>query len=212
MEENILLHIKNATVVYNQIPVVEQFNLSLKAGEMVCLTGVSGCGKTSLLKAVMGLVPLASGSITLCGKELSESTVDSIRRRIAWIPQELALPNEWVSEMVELPFLLRANRNKNFSRKKLLDCFTELGLEYELLEKRVVEISGGQRQRVMLAVACLLDKPLMIIDEPTSALDSESVDRVTAFLRKQTDKGNSILAVSHDDQFVAKFDRQIQLL
>ena len=211
MKENILLQIENACIVYDREPVVAHCSLQLNEREMVCVTGTSGCGKTSLLKGVMGLVPLSAGSITVCGKRLSEGTIDSIRRKIAWIPQELALPCEWVSEMVELPFTLRANRNHPFNKAKMLDCFTQLGLEHELFDKRVVEVSGGQRQRMMIAVAVLLEKPLMVVDEPTSALDSESVDRVIAFLRSYVDSGHAVLAVSHDERFVTGCDRQIPL-
>ena len=211
MKENILLEIENACIVYDRDPVLQNFTFQLRKGEMVCLTGVSGCGKTSLLKAVMGLVPLSEGGIDVCGKHLSPDTVDSIRRKIAWIPQELALPCEWVSDMLELPFTLRANRHKMYSREQMKECFTLLGLEHELLEKRVVEVSGGQRQRMMIAVARLLDKPLMVVDEPTSALDNESVERVVEFLRSYADEGNGVLAVSHDEQFVAGCDHEIPM-
>lgn len=68
-------------------------------------------------------------------------------------------------------------------------CFDELGLEHELYFKRVNEVSGGQRQRIMLAVAALLNKPLIVIDEPTSALDTGSTDKVLAFSDGRQKKG-----------------------
>ena len=89
----------------------------------------------------------------------------------------------------------------SFSEERLFECFDELSLEHEIYYKRVNEISGGQRQRVMLAVAALLDKPLIIIDEPTSALDTVSTDKVLAFLKQQATKGAAVLAVSHDKEF-----------
>lgn len=112
---------------------------------------------------------------------LDISTIDSVRRQIAWIPQELALPFEWVKEMVALPFGLKVNRSVPFSEERLFTCFDELGLEHELYTKRVNEVSGGQRQRIMLAVAAMLNKPLIIIDEPTSALDAGSTGKVLSF-------------------------------
>ena len=81
---------------------------------------------------------------------------------------------EWVKEMVALPFDLKINRSAPFSEERLYDYFDELGLEHDLYAKRVNEVSGGQRQRIMLAVAAMLNKPLIIIDEPTSALDTGS--------------------------------------
>lgn len=178
---------------------------------MVCISGESGCGKTSLLNAIMGFVPIKSGTITVDGLILCEENIDQIRKRIAWIPQELALPCEWVTEMVRLPFDLKSNRGVHFSKKKLFEAFKELNLEEELFTKRVSEISGGQRQRIMIAVAALLEKPIIIIDEPTSALDSVSVERVLNFFNMLSQKGMTIIAVSHDRAFKLGCDNVIYL-
>ena len=137
----------------------------------------------------MGFVPLKEGSIQVGETLLDISTIDSVRRQIAWIPQELALPFEWVKEMVALPFGLKVNRSVPFSEERLFTCFDELGLEEELYDKRVNEISGGQRQRIMIAVATLMQKPLLIVDEPTSALDSDSTDKSTCFLPETNEGG-----------------------
>ena len=90
-------------------------------------------------------------------------------------------------------------------------CFDELGLEHELYFKRVNEVSGGQRQRIMLAVAALLNKPLIVIDEPTSALDTGSTDKVLAFFRRQAEKGAAVFAVSHDKDFASGCHYLIEL-
>ena len=187
------------------------FNLKLERGETACIVGQSGCGKTSLLNAVMGFVPLKEGTIRVGEILLGISTIDSVRRQIAWIPQELALPFEWVKEMVALPFELKVNRSVPFSEERLFACFDELGLEHELYTKRVNEVSGGQRQRIMLAVAAMLDKPLIIIDEPTSALDAGSTDKVVSFFQRQAEKGAAVLAVSHDKDFASGCHYVIEL-
>lgn len=210
-ESGVTLQISDLTICYGSDPVLQSFSLTLHAGELVCITGASGCGKTSLLNAVMGFVPISSGSLSLCGKIYSEHSIDSIRHHIAWIPQELSLPAERVSELISLPFGLRANRSQTPGREQLTALFAELGLESDLYDKRVSEISGGQRQRIMLAVAIALNKKLMVIDEPTSALDSESVTRVLACLHRQACRGTAILAVSHDEQFAAGCDRVLPL-
>lgn len=198
-----MLQIKNASIAYGDNVILSDFNLHLGRGETACISGPSGCGKSSLLNAILGFTPLKSGEIILNGTTLGKDTIDLIRRQIAWIPQELALPLEWVREMVQLPFGLRANRGVPFDEVRLFACFEELGMEKELYFKRVSEISGGQRQRMMIAVASLINKQLTIVDEPTSALDASSSERVLAFFHRQAQKGNTILAVSHDKAFAA---------
>lgn len=206
-----MLQIEEASIVFNETVLFTDFNLHLYKGESACIEGDSGRGKTSLLNAIMGFVPLKRGRIIVDGYELCKNNIDAIRKQIAWIPQELALPSEWVYEMVQLPFDLKANRSIQFSKDKLFECFDELGLNKGLYNKRVSEVSGGQRQRIMIAVAALLQKPFIIIDEPTSALDHGSTDRVLTFLHKQAANGTIILAVSHDKKFAAGCRYQIKL-
>jgi polar amino acid transport system ATP-binding protein/putative ABC transport system ATP-binding protein len=207
-----MIAIKHITLAYDDSTVLQDFSLRVETGESVCLTGGSGCGKTSLLRAVLGFVPLSAGEIEVDGISLTSHTVENIRKRVAWMPQELALPAEWVSEMVRIPFDLRVNRERGFDKSRLLTYFEELGLDASLYDKRVNEISGGQRQRIMLAVAALLHKPLLMVDEPTSALDAESVARVVAFFRKLCrEEGMTVLAVSHDPHFAEGCDRIIRM-
>ena len=206
-----MLHINNACIAFGTEVLFSGFEMKLEKGETACIVGQSGCGKTSLLNAVMGFVPLYEGTIKVGGTLLDKSTIDLVRRQIAWIPQELALPFEWVKEMVSLPFELKVNRSVPFSEERLFMCFDELGLEHELYFKRVNEVSGGQRQRIMLAVAALLNKPLIVIDEPTSALDTGSTDKVLAFFRRQAETGAAGLAVSHDKDFASGCHYLIEL-
>lgn len=206
-----MLHINNACIAFGTEVLFSGFEMKLEKGETACIVGQSGCGKTSLLNAVMGFVPLYEGTIKVGGTLLDKSTIDLVRRQIAWIPQELALPFEWVKEMVSLPFELKVNRSVPFSEERLFMYFDELGLEHELYFKRVNEVSGGQRQRIMLAVAALLNKPLIVIDEPTSALDTGSTDKVLAFFRRQAEKGAAVLAVSHDKDFASGCHYLIEL-
>ena len=211
METRTILQIDNACIAFGADTLFSGFCLQLHEGEIACISGQSGRGKTSLLNAILGFVPLKAGSITVNGILLEKGTIDQIRRQVAWIPQELALPSEWVKEMVQLPFNLKANRNTPFSLDKLFACFDELGLEHELYTKRVNEVSGGQRQRIMLAVAAMLNKPLIIIDEPTSALDAGSTGKVLSFFRRQAERGTAVLAVSHDKDFASGCHYLIEL-
>ena len=162
-----MLQIEDASIAYGNDVLFSNFNLQLERGEIASISGSSGCGKTSLLNAILGFTPLKEGRITVNDIVSDKNSIDLIRKQIAWIPQELALPLEWVKDMVQLPFSLKANRATPFSERQLFNCFEELGLERELYYKRVNEISGGQRQRMMIAVASMTNKPLIIVDEPT---------------------------------------------
>lgn len=206
-----MIKIENISISFGNLTLFRELDLQVHCGESVCICGGSGSGKTSLLKAILGFVPLSEGTIKVDGILLTPKTADHIRRKIAWIPQELALPSEWVSEMVRMPFDLKANRETGFSKERLMEYFVLLGLEEELYDKRVNEVSGGQRQRIMLAVTALLNKPLLIVDEPTSALDPESCLRVIGFFKSLCNKGMTILSVSHDKQFAAGCDKVFTL-
>lgn len=206
-----MLKIEDASIAYGGLEIFSGLHVHVHKGEIACISGESGSGKTSLLNAIMGFIPLKKGSISVDDIILNESSIEQIRKKIAWIPQELALPCEWVSEMIKLPFELKANRGVAFSKDRLFEAFEELNLETILYDKRVSEISGGQRQRIMIAVAALLNKSLLIIDEPTSALDSVSTERVLHFLHSIAQNGTTVLAVSHDRTFKLGCDKTIYL-
>ena len=206
-----MLHIEDASIAFGTNILFSHFHLHLQKGETACISGASGCGKTSLLNAVLGFIPLREGTITVNGTRLEKNTIDLVRKQTAWIPQELALPLEWVKDMVQLPFDLRANKGTPFSEERLFARFEELGLQRELYRKRVNEISGGQRQRMMIAVASMMKKPLVVVDEPTSALDAGSTEKVIAFFRREAERGSVVLAVSHDKVFAEGCHRHIVL-
>ena len=206
-----MLQIKGLTVCFKHEELFNGLNLHVKKGEIVCIKGRSGSGKTTLLRAVMGFVPIKEGSIIVDDTLLTAQTAEAIRKKIAWMPQELTLPTEWVSDMIRLPLELRANRSCQTNKETLLYYFSLLGLGEELLKKRVNEISGGQRQKIMLAVTAMLDKKLTIVDEPTSALDPISCQQVTHFMQQILTKEKSILAVSHNPLFSEGCTRIIAL-
>lgn len=206
-----ILKIEDATLAYDDNELFSAFNMEVKKGEIACVLGESGRGKTSLLNAVLGFVILKKGRVIVNNIELTKETINQVRKQIAWIPQELALPSIWVEEMVKMPFQLKNNQHIPFSEEKVLDSFHELGLDADLYQRKVSEISGGQRQRIMIATSVLLEKPLLVVDEPTSALDSESSHKVFSFLKQHTNAGLSVLAVSHDKSFSSRCDQQIHL-
>lgn len=206
-----ILHIIDASIAYGKTTLFTNLNIELHPSNMYCIVGESGQGKTSLLKSILGFIPLKKGSIHILGVELSKSNIHKTRRYSSWIPQELYLPEEWVKDMIAVPFKLQENKHIHFSENRLKAYLTALGLDHNILMRRVTEISGGQRQRLMIAITAMLDKPLMIIDEPTSALDPHAISLVIHFLKELNKQGVAILAVSHDRIFAANCDKRIYL-
>ena len=196
-----MLHINNACIAFGTEVLFSGFEMKLEKGETACIVGQSGCGKTSLLNAVMGFVPLYEGTIKVGGTLLDKSTIDLVRRQIAWIPQELALPFEWVKEMVSLPFELKVNRSVPFSEERLYEYFDDLGLEHDLYTKRVNEVSGGQRQRIAIARGLAMNPELLLFDEPTSALDPETIGDVLAVMQNLAKGGMNMVVVTHEMGF-----------
>lgn len=206
-----MLKIEQAELQVGGHILFHDFNLDVKRGEWVCITGNSGCGKTSLLRAVLGFLPLDGGRILVDGERLDARSVHAIRCKTGYVPQELFIPEETVDALVRVPFRLKANRECPFSDEKLYALWQELGLERELMGHRVAQLSGGQRQRIILSSCLMLDKPLVLADEPTSALDGESVTRMVAVFRRAAERGAALLAVSHNRDFMAACDRVIHI-
>ena len=207
-----MLQIEDASIAYGNDVLFSNFNLQLKRGEIASISGSSGCGKTSLLNAILGFTPLKEGRITVNDIVSDKNSIDLIRKQIAWIPQELVLPLEWVKDMIQLPFSLKANRATPFSERQLFNCFEELGLERELYYKRVNEISGGQRQRMMIAVASMTNKPLIIVDEPTSALDPEMVGEVLDLMKELAEDGMTMVVVTHEMGFAKEVGTRVMFM
>ncbi len=193
-----MLKVDNAMIMMGGRRLFSDLSFEVDRGKLLCIMGDSASGKTTLLKALMGFLPLDEGSVAIDGTALAPATAYVMRRRMAYLPQELALPSEWVSEMVRLPFTLKANADKTFSREKLMKEWAMLDLDVSLYDKKVAELSGGQRQRIMLSVCGLLGKDIILADEPTSALDPRTSALVLDYLRLLASRGAAVIVVSHD--------------
>ena len=206
--KNSILELRGITVSYGDHTVISNFSMQLERGELVAVTGVSGSGKTSLIRAILGFVPIEQGEILVDGIPVNAVEV---RKHTAYLPQDLSFPCEWVDEVLRMPFLFRNNRDRKITDEQWFDCFGRLGLEGGIMKKRLNEISGGQRQRMMLAIASMLDKDIIILDEPTSALDAASVNLVTGYIKELSARGKSVISVTHDNVFAAACDKVIEI-
>jgi len=206
-----MLQTDNISVRYGDERVLDRFSCHVERGAFACVAGASGCGKTSLLKAFMGLAPLVEGTIRVGEYILNEQTCNAIRKLVAYLPQDLALPYDTVVEAVAHVLKIGGLRYDHVANQLLCANLGKLGLDGDLLDKRMVEISGGQRQRLVLAVLALLNREVWLLDEPTAALDRASRDYVIDFLIEQQQRGKTIVAVSHDVWFASQCSVIIRL-
>jgi len=204
-----MLNFRDITIAFDGRTILEHFSLEVARGEKAVLRGPSGAGKSSLMALLLGFLAPAAGTVWLDGQEVTRENINNIRQKTAWVPQEASLPVEFVRQLVDTAFGLRANRSAKPDKAALLETFEKLGLGSEIYEKRLGDISGGEKQRVMIAIAALLRKPVLLLDEPTSALDPASTERLASFLHGL--KETTILAISHDSRFINSFPHQIQI-
>ena len=206
-----MIQLDHVSLNFKDQYILKDFTEHIRRKELVGISGKSGCGKSSLLRALLGFVPLNEGCIRIDGLPLEPSTVMEIRKKIAYLPQDLNFPVDTVRDMVRVPFELHANRQLRFSEEKLFDLWGQLNLDRRLYDRKVHRISGGQRQRILLSVMAMLHKPLCLVDEPASALDSDSSEKVLEVLRRLREEGSTLVVVSHDQKFLAQCDRTIIL-
>lgn len=205
-----MLETVDLNISYGNESVLANFSCRVEKGTFVCLTGKSGCGKSSLLKSFMGLTPF-TGEINVGGMALNETTAYSIRCRTAYLPQELSFPMDTLRDAAQHIFSLGTPASYNSSIEMLKGKMQALGLGVDLLDKRLDEVSGGQRQRFMLAAITTLDREILLLDEPTAALDAESRELVVDLLLKERTAGKTVVAVSHDVEFIQRCDTVINL-
>lgn len=206
-----MLEVKDGCLSLGGKTLFDGLNFVVREGEILCVTGTSGCGKTSLLRALLGFLPLDVGYITIDGDLMIPEVADILRRRMAYVPQEVALPYDDVRTMVRVPFMLKANADRPFTKRTLMAEWSRLGLDASLYGKAVSEVSGGERQRIMLSMATLLKKRYLLVDEPTSALDADTVSLVAAYFRHLATEGATIVVVSHDARLAAVADKTLNL-
>lgn len=202
---------KDASLALEGKNLFHNLSFVVSGGEMLCVMGESGCGKTTLLRCILGFQPLDEGAVSIGGTELTPLSAEYMRSMMAYIPQEMNLPCNSVAELVALPYQLRVNRDKRFSKEALMDQWQRLRLDETLYGKQLAEVSGGERQRIMLSMVGMLDKKVVLVDEPTSALDVESSLLVAGYLQGLAKRGTAIIAVSHDRAFAGQCDKTLML-
>ena len=193
--------------------VFDHFNLHIPAGQRIGLVGMSGAGKTTLTKLLLRLADIQKGRILVDGQNVAETTQQSLRRQIAYVPQEALLFHRSIAENIAygrpdatLDEIREAARQAN-----ALAFIEQLPQGFKTITgERGVKLSGGQRQRIAIARAMLANAPILVLDEATSALDSESEAAVQQALARLM-HGRTAIVVAHRLSTVASLDRIVVL-
>ncbi len=190
-----IIRFDNVTVTVQQKPILTNIGFEVYPGQKVLIRGKSGAGKSSLLKTLLGMYALDTGTVYFEEQALTRLSVQRIRSRTAYIGQEPVLGADTVKEALLLPFRFKAHKANLPDEAQLVSVLRRLQLPADILNSETQRISGGEKQRVALARGLLLGKTIYLLDEATSALDATSKKAVfDAF----ADPGITLLAVTHD--------------
>lgn len=183
--------------------VLRDFNLTLRKGENIVVLGKSGCGKSVLIKCIVGLLSYDAGSLRVFGEEvntLPQKKLDEIRARIGFVFQSSALYDSMtVRENLEFP-LRRHGRQKSKAEVQQLveETLDNVGLRHAI-DLMPAELSGGMRKRIGLARSLILKPEVMLYDEPTTGLDPITAEEISKLMLDMQQKYNtSSIIISHD--------------
>lgn len=193
--------------------VFEDLTLHIAPGQRVGLVGRSGSGKTTLTKLLLRLSDIQDGQILVDGQDISACTQQSLRRQIAYVPQEALLFHRSIRENIAYgrPDATDAEIRAAAADANALEFIDRLPQGFDtMVGERGIKLSGGQRQRVAIARAILIDAPILVLDEATSALDSESEAAVQGALVNLM-HGRTSIVVAHRLSTVASLDRIVVL-
>lgn len=176
-----MLELHNVTIE----PLIHSLSLTVGDGKLVCLTGSQGVGKTTVLRAVLGLIPIDSGHISIDGELLTPRSAPYFRRQIAYVPQHLSAIADYdsLADLSELLFGLKVNKG---------------GASYKVPTdvRRWAELSSGERYLLLLQNAMQLDKRLLIVDEPDGPISAEAMEQADYLLQEAASRGATVLAVN----------------
>lgn len=197
------LSCRGLSFAYGASPVFEGLDADFPAGQITCIAGANGVGKTTLVRVLCGLAAPSSGSISLDGVPASRKTR---RSACALVMQDTG--RQLFSDTLAGELTIGASHASGQSGEQLLADFDLANLG----ERHPLSLSGGQKQRLVIAAARATGRPIVILDEPTSGVDARHLDSITATLRRIADEGAAVVVVTHDGEFAAACaDRLITL-
>jgi manganese/zinc/iron transport system ATP- binding protein len=206
------IEVHDLTVAYDRKPALWNVDFDLPAGRIIGVIGPNGAGKSTLLKAIMGLLPLASGYVRIFDREL-----DEMRDGVSYVPQRGSVDWDFTASVLEVVMM------GLYSRKSLLKRLGsgDRELAMQALDKvkmrsfagrHIAQLSGGQQQRVFLARAMAQNATLYLMDEPFAGVDAATESSILDLLGTMRREGKTILVVHHDLQTARDYFDHIVLL
>lgn len=200
-----MIQIENLSKSFGDHVVFQNFNEVIQTGEMVGFSGVSGCGKTTLLNMIGGIEPFEEGKILVDDIDISNKRnhLEYYRKKVGFLFQNFALiDDKTVYENLKMV--------KYRVDKTIEEVLEKVEMSHALHQK-VYQLSGGEQQRVALARLMLKRCDLILADEPTGSLDRANAKRVMDLLSGLHEEGRTVIVVSHDEQIKKSLGRVIEL-
>lgn len=209
MEE--IIRIENLVKSFGSLQVLKDINLSVKKGEVVCIIGASGSGKSTMLRCINLLEEPDGGHIYFKEQDLTDLSTDInvLRENIGMVFQSFNLfNNKNVLDNCTLAMTTVKKMNKKEAEQIAIKHLTDVGLKnFIYADSRT--LSGGQKQRVAIARALCMNPEIMLFDEPTSALDPEIVKEVLDVMQKLANEGMTMVVVTHEMQFAREVSDRV---
>ncbi len=212
-DASVVIRFQDVKKSYGEKVAIEEINFEIRKGELVTIIGSSGCGKTTMLKLINGLLTPDCGTISVYGEDIR--TVDQIklRRKIGYVIQGVGLfPHLNVKKnILFIPGILKFNKNK--SDRIAQDLIRMVGLEEDILYRYPSELSGGQQQRVGVARALAASPDILLMDEPFGAVDEMTRTMLQEELLKiHGELGITILLITHDLREAIKLGERLLVM
>ncbi len=213
MAADYALETRDLSVDYNRRPALENATLAVPRGAMLGIVGPNGGGKSTLVKAVLGLVPSRGGAVEVLGRPVDRR----VRRKVGYVPQREDV--DWsfpvsaydVVMMGRIPSMGFLRRTTEKDRTLVWGALRTVGME-GFAENQIGELSGGQQQRVFLARALAQEAEVLLLDEPVSGVDAPSQHEIFDLLRRLQGEGKTVIVTTHDLSCVAeRFDLALLL-